>query len=406
MTKPSRRRRSNTKAPHLAPQARSTGASLLLLVLTWVWVPSLARAQETPAVEIRGGSPPPEMERLSFLVGRWDNRTDFVDAQGNVTGTFHLTTDLEGAEEGYVIRPALGGWILEGGSNGDFGRTWYRYDPSTERYQLLAADFRGNLDVLEGDFEEGVLTLSAVRSKPRAQGGSLRWRWVFHDIEADAYGIEQWRSIDDGAHWTLVNRQRQTRLAAPAPRATPGNMIPTLAGWLGTWRSQTQRAQDGRAFHFIYETGWYDRAETLIRFTIHQVFEDGEQRFLWEGMKGFDPERNVTFSEQYSPSGARGRGTYTAGPDGTLTVHGRGTAPDGSTFGVRDVFEPVSGERSFVTTGYLERDGEWRQMNRDVWHPVAGAGTPPGATTTAQARGFRFDSISSSGTEHRRRPPA
>ncbi len=331
---------------------------------------------------------PAEMDRLRFLLGRWDNRTEFLGPDGAVVRTFHLAQDLPGAAHGYVIQESLGGWTFEGGVGSAFGRSWYRYDPDRALYQLFASDAFGNLDVLEGGFEAGELVLTEPTSEPSPQGGTIRWRWVFAGITATSYRIRQYASRDEGRTWVQVNRQVQSRLPRSTPEGGAGqNFMRELSPWIGSWQSTPDSTADGRHFRFHLDLEWSDPNQSLIDYSIHQAFEDGERRLLWEGTKGFDPHRGVTFSDQRSPNGLVGRGVYERGPDATLVVHSKGFSSRGPIQPIRDVFEPHVGERAFRTETHMFLDGEWQMTGADEWRPRDARVIPPDSLRAAGAIG-------------------
>lgn len=339
-----------------------------------------AQPDSTRPVGVQGVAPPPEIHRLDFLVGRWENQTEFLDERGEVVRSFRLTEALPGMEGGYRIEPALGGWTIEGGVGSQVGRSWYRYDPSRDVYQLFASDFAGNLDLLEGEFSGDSLVLTAPVARRDRQGRDVRWRWVFSDITADSYRIRQFRSTDDGRVWLLINRQQVTRLPGTiAASAINENLVPEIARWIGTWDAQERETPEGRGFRFRFDLFWYDSVHSVIGFRIEQHFSDGEQRLLWEGTKGYDPIRQVTYSEQRSPTtGLIGRGVYFRGEDGSLMIDGEGFGPRGQRIRALDILQPRPGGDGFRTVTRFWRNGRWVDGTPDEWRPAAAASSQPG----------------------------
>lgn len=151
--------------------------------------------------------------------------------------------------------------------------------------------------------------------------------------------------------------------------------------WVGTWRSLTDTTSDGRAFRFRYALERFGPTGKLFTFTIRQVFEDGEDRLLWTGAKGWDPLRRVTFNDQMAPGGIVGRGVYVPDPEGKLVIRSRGAGPGGPIPPIMDASSPLEGG-GFRTVTSVLRDGAWVETRVDVWSPwdEAESPGPPGAT--------------------------
>jgi hypothetical protein len=194
------------------PTATSVPPAVLLLALG-IFVPIAAQTPEPkPTPRVQATPAPAEMQRLGFLIGTWHNTAVFLDRDGNEVGRLDAATDLPGGAEGNTIAPALGGWILESGAGSAFGRGWFRYDAPRAQYVLVAADFRGNFDILAGGFEGDELVLTEVAPKSDRGGGTIMWRWTYYDVGPDSFRLRQAFSRDGGRSWVLANRQTNRRL--------------------------------------------------------------------------------------------------------------------------------------------------------------------------------------------------
>lgn len=143
-------------------------------------------------------------------------------------------------------------------------------------------------------------------------------------------------------------------------------LLDRLDPYVGSWRTDPRTGPDGRAFHFTYRLVWFDPARTLVEMTIRQVFDDGEDRLLWTGFKGWDRAGDEpVYYRGFSPGGRAAAGAVRMDGEQLVTEYA-GWGPTGPVVRIRDVFGPVV-DGSFESVTLVERDGGWREVMRDRW---------------------------------------
>lgn len=166
-----------------------------------------------------------------------------------------------------------------------------------------------------------------------------------------------------------------TRYDAVPQRAAADDMR-IMAPYIGEFRSATHTFDDGKTEHyFVVKYEWFDRARTIVRFTISMVIpSQGRTLVNSEGFYGFDP-----FLERLYVFGAFTHGTSGWGSicefnhdTGARTVCAKSKSADGVATHVRDAFEVVDDNTWKNKTRVREGErGEWQLVYEGTYTRVA-----------------------------------
>lgn len=160
----------------------------------------------------------PDEERADGLmlfgrfVGSWDIEATYWDHDANMMGErrgeWHFGWVLQGrAIQDVLISPPLQEQRRAGEPAREYGSTFRLYDPRTDTWRVsyfapmsgvvvdLTARPNGDEIVLEGTEPSGLLD-----------------RWVFSDIDTDAFTWTGYESKDGGRTWPLVERMSVRRI--------------------------------------------------------------------------------------------------------------------------------------------------------------------------------------------------
>ncbi|HLJ83809.1 MAG TPA: hypothetical protein VKT51_06545 [Candidatus Eremiobacteraceae bacterium] len=130
----------------------------------------------------------PEYRQFDFWVGNWR----VTDPQGQFAGTNDVTTEYGGC----VIQEH---WS---GTGGDVGSSFNAYRASTRQWHQTWVDNQGQVLLLDGSYDNGVMTLSGTGTSLSGAERLNRIRWTRID---DDHVRQLWdSSIDSGKTWTVV----------------------------------------------------------------------------------------------------------------------------------------------------------------------------------------------------------
>lgn len=151
-------------------------------------------------------------------------------------------------------------------------------------------------------------------------------------------------------------------------QATPDSVaIAGLERYMGSWL--TTQPTDGTSPRFSYHLMWFDSRRTVAKMRIGLVRAEGESP-LWEGFKGWDTIRRVSFYYGFDTGGRQAIGTVHLAGDSTITSY-QGLAPNGQTVDVRDVSYFLTPDTWRGIT-YIRPSGDtpWREVRRDNFQRV------------------------------------
>ncbi len=170
--------------------------------------------------------PPPGMERLRTLAGRWRVTIESLDDPA-------LHPEQEKAWEQdqtvSVIHSRSGGSLLEEEievttDRPRQARRLLSYDRFREVYRLAHFDtYSQHLDVLEGKLDGGRLVLTDLETDTPVQiyQQTLHAREILHDIRPDGFKLDREVSTDGGESWAPEIRFIYTRMSAIRPSLPP-----------------------------------------------------------------------------------------------------------------------------------------------------------------------------------------
>ncbi|MEZ5317800.1 MAG: DUF1579 family protein [Vicinamibacterales bacterium] len=200
------------------PVTRVSAAIAIVLALVLAHAAG-ARAQQLDLTPGFDPGPPQDMRKIAFLEGRWAVTPEFGDVR-DLSRPWLATKTVT-----TTFRPRLGGAFLEA----DLAVTWpdgqvwqttsiWSFDRFRKTFRVVYLDdLWGLLDVYEGDFVDGRLTLSNERAAtlgpPGADGRRLIGRTVVRDITPGGFVIE-WETSADGRTWTRAGLRWVFRRAA------------------------------------------------------------------------------------------------------------------------------------------------------------------------------------------------
>lgn len=152
----------------------------------------------------------------------------------------------------------------------------------------------------------------------------------------------------------------------PEASAHPTEME-AFAPYVGTWRAEDRSGADGRVSHFVYSLAWFDAAHSIVEMTIEEHFDEGEERLLWRGFKGWDSVEDRLYYHGFSPGGRAARGEVRLEGSDLVTEYD-GWAPTGAPVRVRDIFTVVENDAfSGRTLVRATPEGDWREVSSDRW---------------------------------------
>ncbi len=153
---------------------------------------------------------PGEMNLMQAMVGTWNVKTEQRRSPEAPWQENQVTS---------TIAARMGGALLEEtfvGPDGIEGLRTYSYDRFKERYRLTQINsFTSHLDVQEGAFEDGRLTVSNAETDTAWQGfgQTFHQRLSFFDITPDGFKAEAEQSVDGGENWFVNRKATYTRKA-------------------------------------------------------------------------------------------------------------------------------------------------------------------------------------------------
>lgn len=154
--------------------------------------------------------------------------------------------------------------------------------------------------------------------------------------------------------------------------ATPADMT-VFEPYIGTFRSKTQKADDGTEFHFAITYAWFDKSHTVVRFAIEtRMPSRNEARPLGEGFYYHEAFLKRLAVVGFFKDGRIGSGFVT--PFDTTThervVRIHAIQPGGGVAEIRDTFWVIDanswGNRTLVAMG----EEGWHVVSDEVFTRV------------------------------------
>ena len=151
---------------------------------------------------------PGEMGVMQAMVGEWMVKAEQRQSPQAPWQESEMTS---------AIQARMGGAMLEEtfvSPQGIEGLRTLSYDRFKERYRLTQMNsFTSHLDVQEGTYEDGRLTVSNAETDTSWQGfgQTFHQRISFFDIAPDGFKIEAERSVDGGENWFVNQKATYTR---------------------------------------------------------------------------------------------------------------------------------------------------------------------------------------------------
>lgn len=141
--------------------------------------------------------------RLEQVLGRWRVEAEFLAPDGSVARRVEWENRAEWVLDGRVVllthdAPALD--VLS--------KAFVFYSAEDEEFYVVDVNRKGELWILSGGLDAFVLT-----SRPkRTDDGEMIVRFTHDPGDDDSMLVRMEYSLDDGATWTLGQRQRLTRI--------------------------------------------------------------------------------------------------------------------------------------------------------------------------------------------------
>jgi hypothetical protein len=130
----------------------------------------------------------PEYRQFDFWVGNWR----VTNPQGQLAGTNDVTLEFGGC----VVQEH---WS---GTGGDIGSSFNAYRSSTKQWHQTWVDNQGQVLLLDGSYDNGVMTLTGSGTSLSGAVQLSRIRWTHID---DDHVRQLWESsVDGGKNWTVV----------------------------------------------------------------------------------------------------------------------------------------------------------------------------------------------------------
>lgn len=154
---------------------------------------------------------PGEMGRLGAMAGEWTVKVERRQSPEAPWSEGEWTSTIESR---------MSGAMLEESFVSDQGTTVVRnlsYDRFKELYRVSQLnDFTAHLDVKEGTFADGRLTVSNAKTDTSwtGLGQTFHQRLSIFDVAADSFKIEAEQSVDGGESWFVNQKATYTRKPA------------------------------------------------------------------------------------------------------------------------------------------------------------------------------------------------
>ncbi len=148
----------------------------------------------------------PAMLKLDGMRGDWEVRVELLDRQGNWSAADSTTTSIDWAH-----RDVLQSEIFYGTAFPSTSILSWSYNRRSDLYQLSVYNgFYSTVEVFEGHFDEGVLTMENLNSTQGDAKTPMRYRISLSD--PSQFMIERLRTADQGETWTVFEKQYYSRL--------------------------------------------------------------------------------------------------------------------------------------------------------------------------------------------------
>lgn len=162
-----------------------------------------------------------------------------------------------------------------------------------------------------------------------------------------------------------------TAMSDPSPLNKSGHdnneVMQRMSMYVGQWKSDTKtNRQNGSKFYYTYNFTYFNTDKTIYKMIISQHFEEGKESVLWEGYKGWNPDKEEVYYYGFSPSGRFSIGNVSIEGKKLITRY-TGYGPDGVPAQIVDEFYPIENDKFRSITNLKPEDGEWRVIGRDEW---------------------------------------
>ncbi len=153
---------------------------------------------------------PGDMGLMQAMAGEWDVKLERRQSPQAPWQESQITSTIVARMGGAMLEESL---VVEGTE----GLSTLSYDRFKERYRLTQFNsFTSHLDVQEGTFEDGRLTVSNAETDTSWEGfgRTFHERLSYFDVTTDGFKLEAERSVDGGENWFVNRKSTYTRKSA------------------------------------------------------------------------------------------------------------------------------------------------------------------------------------------------
>ena len=340
---------------------------IIFLISLYLFCNQITTAQ----IKLKHKTPPPQMESLQFLVGKWHTGNDqWYDANGKPLKIERDKSLSNKKKVVYEIAPIMHGLYLEGGAKGDMVRSYFYYNEREKKYYHLAIDFMGSTSIMTGQWEGETLVLTDIHSQPHPDGGTIMWRRKLSKTDNSDFLSIYEASLDEGKSWKMRGKQTMGR----ADKVKKNQDIPKwlLEDWAerannnGIWITDNTSYKSDNEPYDAYGLKWeYGLGKKHLKGRLYCIKDGKDAGTVWQFTEYWNPSTAEVHIVQIGNDGTVGQGSLWQEKDGSKKEQQTFVSPGGGSFETRHHAWMENGEKH--TESYNIVDGEWVKRRFYVW---------------------------------------
>ena len=164
-----------------------------------------AHAEKSKSAQITLESVPNEMKQFSFLIGKWDLKSQRFSPDGTLTGQYDGTWEGQYLDEGRIILDLVT-WFNSDGTKESFFPTLRTFSPKTNQWEMtyMSSQNYAHPESFRGKFVDGEGHFDVVVSLTPEQSALGKVR--FYNITKKSLDWSMKLSLDNGKTWFVAEQ--------------------------------------------------------------------------------------------------------------------------------------------------------------------------------------------------------